>query len=485
VTKQGIHEVTRARRRLDSWKEIAAYFDRDERTVKRWEKEKGLPVHRFRESSGARVFAFTDELTQWMSSGESRGEEVAPAKENQDPVSALVIPVGTAAPRPTVRSRKIPLLVTAMAAAMLVGVCVLIGVARRNSHPTVASAPTTAQGVATAGVPSPRSVRGASSDPVARDLYLQGRYHWDKRTPGDLNQALNYFNQAIVRDPSYAQAYVGLANCYILLREFAAMPSEEAFPRALIAARKAVELDDSSAEAHNALAMVTYYWNWDAVEAEREFRRAIELNPGYVTAHHWYATFLLVRARFPEALEQINRAQQLDPASTSILADKALILARAGEKDQAISLLKQIRVSQPGFFSTHQYLSYIYMDNDDYPDYLEEARKAATLSGDAHEMVIVREAEKGYRSGGRQEMLQSILRIQKRYYGEGRIPAFVIAETYGRLGDRPEALRYLKTSFQRHEVAFASIVVSQPLWFLHRDPAFDELVEQAGLPPVP
>jgi Tfp pilus assembly protein PilF len=322
-------------------------------------------------------------------------------------------------------------------------------------------------------------------DPVARDLYLQGHYHWDKRSPDDLNRAVSYFNQAIARDPNYADAYVGLANCYTLLREFAAMPSEEAFPRALIAARKAVELDDSSAEAHNALAMVTYYWNWDAVGAEHEFRRAIELNPNYVTAHHWYATFLLVRARFPEALEQINKAQQLDPASTPVLADKALILARGGEKKEAVSLLQQISVSQPTFFSTHQYLSYVYMDSEKYPEYLEEARQAAMLSGDAREMEIVRVAEKGYRSGGRREMLQSILRVQRKYFEEGNIPAFYVAESYGRLGNRAEALHYLRVSFQRHEVAFASIAVSHALEFLHNDPAFRELIDQAGLPPLP
>ncbi len=101
------------------------------------------------------------------------------------------------------------------------------------------------------------------------------------------------------------------------------MPSDEAFPQALAAARKAVELDTSSAEAHNALAFGTFYWNWDAAEAEREFRAAIKLDPNYVTAHHWYATFLMVLGRLPEALEQINLAQQLDPASTAVLADKA------------------------------------------------------------------------------------------------------------------------------------------------------------------
>jgi tetratricopeptide (TPR) repeat protein len=321
-------------------------------------------------------------------------------------------------------------------------------------------------------------------DPVARDLYLRGRYHWEKRTPEDLSQAINYFNQAITRQPQYAQAYVGLANCYSLLREFAAMPSEEAFPKAVVAARKAIELDDSSAEAHAALAFVTFYWNWDVPGAEREFLRAIELDPKYVTAHHWYATFLMVLGRYPAALDQIDLAQQLDPGSTPILADKALILFHNGDRDQAISLLRQLAESQPGFFSTHQYLSYLYLDNGDYPDYLAEAGKAAALSRDKHEMEIVRAAESGYRFGGRREMLESILLVQKKLFDGGSMPAFFIAETYGRLGDRNGALQCLKTSFQRHEVAFLAIRVDQALTFLHSDPTFQQLVEEAGLPPL-
>ncbi len=473
-----IREGPQGNRRLDSWKEIAAFFGRDERTVKRWEKEKGLPVHRLPENTGARMFALTDELTRWVNKPEPADPNVN-SEEHRSDLHAEVSGGGLTSPG---RSSK-PWTVIALVVALLIGASCMIAYRYNNSRPKASAGEPAADALATV---SPASTKGSLAvvDPVARDLYLRGRYHWDKRTPEDLNQAISYFNQAIARDPRYAQAYVGLANCYSMLREFAAMPSEEAFPKALKAARKAIELDDSPAEAHTALALVTFYWNWDVPGADREFLRAIALDPKYVTAHHWYATFLMVLGRYPAALEQIELAQQLDPGSTPILADKALILFHQGDKDQAISLLKQLSESQPGFFSTHQYLSYIYLDNGDYPNYLAEATKAAALSRDQHEMEIVRAAETGYRSGGGRAMLESILRVQKKLFDSGSMPAFFIAETCGRLGDREGVLHYLKTSFQRHEVAFLAIRVDQAWTFLHNDPTFQQLVEQAGLPPL-
>jgi Flp pilus assembly protein TadD len=462
-------------RRLDSWKEIASFFDRDERTVKRWEKEKGLPVHRMPENTGARVFAFTDELSRWMNNPESNLKplrEPGPAEQTEASIESSA----TSPPRSGTQWLYIAAVVAA-----LVGIALLA--AYRGRH-TLVSGQTTAIDHNSA-MSAPKTTQMANIDSQARELYLTGQYYWDKRTPADLNKAVSYFNQAIDRDPKYAKAYVGLANCYSLLREFAAMPSEEAFPRALAAARKAVELDDSSAEAHNALALVTFYWNWDAAGAEREFRRAIQLDPNYATAHHWYATFLMVLGRSQEALEQIELAQQLEPASTPVLADKALILYHKGDRDQAIALMKQLAVSQPAFFSTHQYLSAIYLDANDAPKYLEEAAKAAALSHDAGEAALVQQAEDGYRAGGEQAMLQSILRVKKENFEQGTTPAFAVAETYARLRDGKEALRYLETSFHRHEVAFLTMRVHEPFFFLHTDPAFRQLVEQAGLPPLP
>jgi tetratricopeptide (TPR) repeat protein len=478
VTMHVIRESPRGSRRLDSWKEIAAFFGRDERTVKRWEKEKGLPVHRLPENIGARVFAFTDELTLWMNSPEPANTKVV------DEEHPAAVPTDMPPPAPPSQSRPTrPWAVFVLAVAILASAGFLIAYRYNRPRPSASEGVSATHTSANANM-SPTKGSHAVLDPVAQDLYLKGRYHWDKRTPEDLNQAISYFNQAIARDPQYAQAYVGLANCYSLQREFAALPSEEAFPKALIAARKAIELDDSSAEAHTALALVTSYWNWDVPGAEREFQRAIELDPKYVTAHHWYATFLMLLGRYPAALDQINLAQRLDPGSSAILADKALILFHQGDKDQAISLLKQLSESQPGFFSTHQYLSYLYLDSGDYPNYLAEASKAAALSHDQHEMEIVRAAESGYRSGGGRKMLESVLRVQKKLFDSGSMPAFFIAETYGRLGDREGALQYLKTSFQRHEVAFLAIRVDQALTFLHGDPTFRQMVEQAGLPPL-
>jgi Tfp pilus assembly protein PilF len=144
----------------------------------------------------------------------------------------------------------------------------------------------------------------------AQDLYLRGRYHWDRRTPDDLNKAVDYFTQAIVKDPSDAAAYVGLADCYNLLREFGAMPPTEAYPRALSAAQRAVVLDDTSAEAHSSLAFATFWWSWQGVTAEREFKRALELDPKFGRGHHWYATYLLALHRYPEALDQIEQARR-------------------------------------------------------------------------------------------------------------------------------------------------------------------------------
>jgi DNA-binding winged helix-turn-helix (wHTH) protein/Flp pilus assembly protein TadD len=147
----------------------------------------------------------------------------------------------------------------------------------------------------------------------AEDFYLKGRFYWNKRTPESLNQALEAFNQAIAHDPDYSDAYVGLADCYNLLREFSAMPGNEAYFKAFAAAKKAVEFDQQSSEAHASLAFVTFWGMWDAADAEKEFRRAIELDPKNAKAHHWYATFLHALVRNNEALTEIDRARETRP----------------------------------------------------------------------------------------------------------------------------------------------------------------------------
>src|ERR1039457_5518814 len=171
------------------------------------------------------------------------------------------------------------------------------------------------------------------------------------------------------------------------------MPPEEAYPRALAAAKKAVELDGSSAEAHTSLAFATFYGSFDAAEAEREFRRALALNPNDARAHHWYATFLYTEGRYSEALGQIEIAQQLDPASNAIVADKGLILLYAGPREQGVALLKQLESTEPAFLSTYSYLQSAALMDKDYPAYLEARAKAARLLHDQRELALVKAEE--------------------------------------------------------------------------------------------
>jgi Tfp pilus assembly protein PilF len=481
-----VQEVRALNRRLDSWKEIAAFFDRDERTVKRWEKERLLPVHRLPGGSRARVFAFTGELERWMHSLESSPAELESSDSLEPVVELAAVPVdfpsrdsAVAEPVPPPSRSRWRWLAVAVSALVIVAAIAVFLIAHRRH-----AAAATKSAAAASAVQTARASRASAGNAEAQELYLRGRYYWDKRTPQDLNKAVDFFTQAIVHDPNYAQAYVGLADCYHLLREFSAMPSGEAYPRALAAARKAVELDDSSAEAHASLAFSTLYWGWDEAGADREFRRAIQLNPDYAPAHHWYANALSIVGKVPEALVEINRAEHLDPASNAVAADKALILATLGKPDEAEALLKQLEASQPGFFSTHQYLSYVYFAKGDYRNYAAEAVKAATLSHNEAQLAAARAAEQGFHAGGKQEMLVNERRAQEKLFNQGQMPPYLVALTCARLGESEDALHYLETAIQQHDPAVLAMRNESAFSPLHRDPRFRNLLAKAGMAPL-
>jgi DNA-binding winged helix-turn-helix (wHTH) protein/tetratricopeptide (TPR) repeat protein len=318
-------------------------------------------------------------------------------------------------------------------------------------------------------------------NPEAEQLYLKGRFYWNKRTPDSLNQAVDYFTQAIVHDPNYAQAYVGLADCYNLLREYTRMPASEAYPRALAAATRAVELDDRSSEAHASLAFVSFYGMWDAATADREFRRALDLDPNNAVAHHWYATYLMTLQRFPESLAEIERAQALDPASASVLADKGDLLFAAGHPEEAIALLKQVEHTEPTFLSPHRYLRQIDFSTGDYPGYFSESKKVALTLHDGVALAINTAAEKGFASGGVQGMLLSMEAVEKKYYSQGQFSPYALAQTCALLGDREEALRYLKIAYARHDESVIIMDTDLALNALHTDPAYRELASRVGV----
>jgi len=318
----------------------------------------------------------------------------------------------------------------------------------------------------------------------AEEFYLRGRYYWEKRTPDSLNKAVDSFMQAIVHDPGYAPAYVGLADCYNLLREYTVMPASEAYPRALAAAKKAVELDPQSSDAHASLAFASFFGMWDAATADREFRRALELNPSNAIAHHWYATYLECLRRYPESLAEIERAQALVPASKSVLADKGAILFDAGRLQEAIALLKQMEESEPDFISPHRYLKSIYLQTANYPHYLVEARSEAFLMRDSSALAVVEATEKSFAAGGGKGLLEALLRHQTKLYERGLLSPYVLAVTCSLQGNKQEALRYLKTAHDRHADGLFQIETDPSFHNLHNEAAFRQLVAEVGLPPL-
>jgi len=274
---------------------------------------------------------------------------------------------------------------------------------------------------------------------------------------------------------------VGLADCYNLLREFSAMPANDAYPKALDAARRAVQLDDASAEAHNSLAFVSFYWNWDATLADREFQRAIQLNPNYVLAHHWRANFLMTIGRLPEALDEIEIARKLDPTSHAILADKGLLLFRMRRFGEAMTLLKQIEAQEPQFSSSHFYLAAVYLSMKDYPAYLADMRELYTLTQDSQGLAVAAAGEKGLAAGGYEGMFEGILAVERQLYAKDRLPAYALAETYGRLGRKAETLTWLRRALERMEPAMVPLRVDEALDCVRGDAAYREIVRRFDL----
>jgi tetratricopeptide (TPR) repeat protein len=473
-----------AKQRLDSWKEIAAFFDRDERTVKRWEKERGLPVYRVPGSARGGVFAYAEELAEWLKAPLHDWEAVeSPAVEKTAveagshravPGNLLTIRVPVDLPAPALHLVPPPSrMATAKTFLWLVPLLLIAGsflvFSFSHREPRYKNA---------LAAPQPPSAE-------AQDLYLKGRYHFEKRTPDDLNQAVDFFTQAIVHDPNYAAPYVGLADSYNLLREFSVMPPQEAFPRARSAAAKAVELDPNSAEAHNSLAFASFWGFFDVATADREFNRAIELNPSLPRAHHWYATFLIETGRTQEALAEIERARQLDPSSTPILADKGIILAVAGKTEEARTLLMQLAASQPEFVPPHRYLAQdIYFREGNYAGYLTESGTVARLRHDARAQKNIDLEKAAFERGGRRGLFEERLTTTLELFNRGAGSAFDVAEAYAALGQDSNALKYLELAYQRHDLLLTTLTTNEEFQHLHQDQQFRELVAKVGLPPA-
>ena len=210
------------------------------------------------------------------------------------------------------------------------------------------------------GAQKKRLTKRHTENTQAYHLYLKGRFHWNKRTEEELRKGMQYFEQAIAVDPDYALAYAGLADSYNILVSYSALAPKEAFPKAKTAAGRALEIDERLGEAHASLAFVRFGFDWDFAEAEREFKRSIELNPGYAAAHLWYAVYLAAMGRFDEAEAEINRAQELDPLSLPIMTNVGWIHHLSRRYDRAIEAYKKALEMEPNFILARRRLGQTY-----------------------------------------------------------------------------------------------------------------------------
>jgi tetratricopeptide (TPR) repeat protein len=471
--------------RLDGWKDIAAYLGKAERTVKRWESNRGLPIRRLPGGAKASVYAYGFELDRWLTSSASDAPDPEPSAPPADS-EPLAPQVSAPAPNPALPElpsparflgrRWISAVLSLSVAGSAMGL-LLVSSGMPLSKRIQAIFASKATGSA--------SAVSEGEKQLARDLYLKGRYEWNQRTPDSLTRALDLFTQAIVHDPSYAQAYAGLADTYDLLREYSTMPDEDAFPRAIAAARKAVELDDTLAEAHRALAFAERYGSWDFDDSEKQFRRAIELDPNDAQARRWYANAFAVPGRFEESLEQINKAQELDPASNVTLADKGNLLATAGRIQEAIDLLKEVERSSPGFSSPHSYLARIALDQGDYPTYLTEEEHTAETTSDPVLKQIVTSARSGYAREGSAGLLKALYVKQKQHYLEGKFLASFFAQTCVLVGKRQEALQLLETAYARRENEVVAVLSDPVLLTMKSESRYKVLVAKIQFPMRP
>jgi TolB-like protein/Tfp pilus assembly protein PilF len=327
-----------------------------------------------------------------------------------------------------------------------------------------------------------RAAKNYTENTEAYQLYLKGRYHWNKRTAVDLPKSADYFQQAIEKDPNYALAYAALAEAYILIPNYTSELPRNAYPKAREAAIKALQMDETLAEGHNALATIKHSYDWDFVGAEKEFKRAIELNPNYATAHHWYGEFLLDMGRIEEGTFEIRRAQELDPLSLIINAIVGITYMIKGEDDLAIEQYKKTLEMDSNFPRAYAYLAKSYENKRLFDEAITAQQKYFLLNGTPPDVVEKEIAEwrNSLKANGEEGYWRKYIEILEK---SPSAPAFTtIATLYIQIGEKEKAFSLLDEAYRKREVEILQIK-KDPAWkSMLSDPRFIELEKRIGLP---
>jgi TolB-like protein/DNA-binding winged helix-turn-helix (wHTH) protein/Flp pilus assembly protein TadD len=318
-------------------------------------------------------------------------------------------------------------------------------------------------------------------DPEAHEDYLKGRYYFNQRTPDTLKKSITYFRQAIARDPSYALAYSGVADAYAVLGFRGGFPSKDALFQAKAAAQKAIQLDDTLAEPHASLAFIAETHEWDWATAEREYKRALELNPGDARAHHWYAGYLMYVGRFEEGIAEAKRARDLDPLSLPVNNALAGRLLVAGRVDEALEQLHNTLEMNPHFGPAHQTLGWAYLNKGKHEDAIQEFQKALQLSGTDNTDLVL-DLGFAYATAGDRNEARRILTKLKKLHEQGLVPSGSIGILYGALGDFNEAFDWLEKAYEERDPELTYLKVpGRRFEPLRHDPRFKKLLLRMGL----
>ncbi len=321
-----------------------------------------------------------------------------------------------------------------------------------------------------------------TQNPEAYELYLKGRYSWNKRTPADLNAAISYFNQAIAKDPGYAQAYAGVADVYSVLSAYGGTPSED-YPKSNTAARKALELDATLAHPHAVLGANEMEYDWDFAGGEAEYKRALKLDPNDATAHQWYADDIAFLGREQESIAEINRAHQLDPASLVISAEVGRMYIAARKFNDAIPIDQKVADENPTFSRAHFFLAMAYWGKGMYPQVVEEFKIYGKLSGDRNIADFAAALDQGFHATGWTGALKKGIAVLQSQRKTGYTSAYTIGALYAGLGEKDQAFQWLNTAYQERDSQMEGLKTDFLLDPLHGDPRFGELVRKVGLQP--
>lgn len=458
--------------RIEGWKSIAAYFRRDRTTVMRWAQSRGLPVRRLPGGGSSSVYAFAHELDQWLAKAGDDTVELpdSPPTLADPPVPAPEPAAANAAAASTESLAPVPLPLPPRRGQRLwyagggLGLAVLALAA-----------------VSLSGQPSTRQARQAvgssnattfPADPEVAALYVEARANWALRSADGLHKAVDGFGQVVSRDPQFAPGYTGLADAYLLIREFDAMPDATAYARAEAAAKAALAIDPGLADAHRALGFIQYWWHHDTVAAAASFTKALALDPRNAQTHFWFGNCLVDNGESKAGLDHLDKARLLNPESNAIKADHAWALWLSGQRPKARAILEAQAKARPEDVGPHTYLMYVYMIDGDWPGYLREADLRADNRQDPAMQRHSKMLRDTYQRGGAEALIKALMQDAATDRAAGLSESSIrLANWAAATGRRAELVTILADSDRRRQQwglgSFAPMAVSNMPGDLH------------------